>query len=191
MAFDLQIHSAMAFSPFAMLQMRPFYRDFWDFDYPHRIMDQDFGLGLLDRDLLPPVMYRGYLIRPRTEGNVSSSGSSEVVSDKEKFQVLLNVKQFKPEEISVKTVDNCIVIRGKHEEKQDEHGFISREFTRRYMLPQGVEPETVTSSLSPDGILTISAPKKALEPSPENERVVPITMQQPAAVESPKAEGGQ
>lgn len=171
--------------------MLPFYRDIWDFDYPRRIMDQEFGLGLFDRDLLPPMRYRGYLIRPRTEGNISSSGSSEVVKGKDNFQFMLNVKQFKPEEISVKTVDNSIVIHGKHEEKQDEHGFISREFTRRYMLPPGVEPETVSSSLSPDGVLTVTAPRKALEPAPENERVVPITVQQPAAVESSQTEGGQ
>lgn len=86
----------------------------------------------------------------------------------------MNVSHFKPEEVNVKTVDNTIVIHGKHEEKSDEHGFIMREFTRRYMLPEGTEPETVTSTLTADGMLVIEAPKKAIEPPPRNERTIPI-----------------
>ena len=34
---------------------------------------------------------------------------------------------------------------------QDEHGYISREFHRRYRLPPGVDPAAVTSALSPEG----------------------------------------
>lgn len=42
------------------------------------------------------------------------------------------------------------------------------------LMLQEVDPATVTSSLSPDGVLTIKAPKKVLEASPE-ERTIPIT----------------
>lgn len=59
--------------------------------------------------------------------------------DKERFQVNLDVQQFGPHEISVKTVDDFIVVEGKHEERQDEHGFVSRQFVRRYQLP-GEDP---------------------------------------------------
>lgn len=151
----------------------------WDiFDYPTCIWDQHFGTGLVDSDLLPPTMHRGYLLRPRTLQSLNASGKSEVKNDKDKFQVMLNVSHFKPEEVEVKVVDNSIVIHGKHEEKSDEHGFIQREFTRRYMLPDGTEAATVKSSWSPDGILTIEAPKKAIEAPPKNERSIPITMSQ-------------
>lgn len=149
----------------------------WDvFDYPTSIFDQHFGTGLLESDLLPPTMHRGYLLRPRTLQALNSSGKSEVKNDKDKFQVMLNVNHFKPNEVEVKVVDNSIVIHGKHEERTDEHGFIQREFTRRYMLPEGTEAATVKSSWSPDGILTIEAPKKAIEAPPKNERVIPIAM---------------
>ena len=155
-------------------------------DYPSSIWDQHFGTGLFDRDLLPPTMVRGYLLRPRTLAAMQSSGQSEVKNDKDNFKVMLNVKHFKPDEVEVKVVDNCIVIHGKHEEKTDEHGFIQREFTRRYVLPEGAEAETVKSSWSPNGILTIEAPKKAIEPAPSNERVIPITIQQQQSVEDKK-----
>lgn len=74
----------------------------------------------------------------------------------------------------VKTKDNYVIVEGKHEEKQDEHGFISRHFVRRYMLPKGHESADVVSSLSSDGVLTITAPTKNIPPV-DNERVVPIT----------------
>ncbi|KRZ13097.1 Heat shock protein beta-1, partial [Trichinella zimbabwensis] len=78
-----------------------------------------------------------------------------------------------PEELTVKTTDNRLVITGRHEEKQDEHGFVKREFSRSYYLPQGVKPEQFVSNLSPDGKLIITAPKQAIEGS--NERKIPIT----------------
>jgi crystallin alpha B len=75
-------------------------------------------------------------------------------------QVILDVQQFAPSEITVKTLDNTVIVEGKHEEKQDEHGFVSRHFVRRYILPKDIEVNNVVSSLSSDGVLTVTAPKK-------------------------------
>lgn len=77
------------------------------------------------------------------------------------FQACLDVKHFQPNELSVKTENNQIVVHAKHEEKRDNHGYITREFTRRYALPDGIKAEDVTSSLSSDGLLTIKAPHSA------------------------------
>ncbi|GIY16791.1 protein lethal(2)essential for life [Caerostris darwini] len=153
--------------------------DWWStWDYPERIMDQCFGMQIYDEDLLPPTLYRGFMIHPRTQNSVANSGQSEVKNDDKQFQVSLNVKQFKPEEIEVKVVDNYVVIHGKHEEKSDDSGFCAREFTRRYMLPQACEGDTVTSSLSADGVLTILAPKKAIEAPPKQERQIPVSVEE-------------
>jgi len=75
-------------------------------------------------------------------------------------QVILDVQQFSPDEITVKTIDNQVIIEAKHEEKQDEHGYISRQFVRRYVLPSSHDLANVTSTLSSDGVLTITAPRK-------------------------------
>lgn len=75
-------------------------------------------------------------------------------------QVILDVQQFSPEEITVKTVGNNVIVEAKHEERQDEHGFVSRQFIRRYVLPPSHDVINITSSLSSDGVLTITAPKK-------------------------------
>lgn len=76
------------------------------------------------------------------------------------MQVILDVQQFSPEEITVKTVGNNVIVEAKHEERQDEHGYVSRHFVRRYALPPSHDVINVTSSLSSDGVLTITAPKK-------------------------------
>lgn len=76
------------------------------------------------------------------------------------FEVKIDVKHFKPEEIKVKTVDNSIVIEAKHEEKKDsESSYISRQFVRRFDLPKEFKPEQVVSNLSSDGLLLIKCPK--------------------------------
>ncbi|XP_036346612.1 heat shock protein 23-like [Rhagoletis pomonella] len=106
---------------------------------------------------------------------------------KDGFQASMGVQLFKPNELSVKVVDNHIVVEGKHEERADDHGYISRHFMRRYTLPKGFDAEQVVSSLSSDGLLTVSVPKPAVEKS--NERVIQIQQTGPAHLnvkENPK-----
>jgi len=130
-------------------------------DMPRQLslFDQNFGLGLMNEDLYQPMMSRSY-IRPWRHLTRQQSGVSNVINDKDKFQVNLDVQQFKPEEISVKSHDNVVTIEGKHEEKQDEHGYISRHFLRRYVLPKDVHTENVQCNLSSDGVLSVVVPKK-------------------------------
>jgi len=87
---------------------------------------------------------------------------TSITLDKDRFQARVDVQQFKPEEISVKLDgDNVLVVEGKHEEKEDQHGFISRHFVRRYTLPEDCDVKKLQSKLSSDGVLSISAPKKS------------------------------
>ena len=165
------------------------FRDWWDdFDRPSRLLDQHFGQALTRDDLLNswpfPTMSRNY-VRPwrqLMEQTQQASGMSKIQEDKDKFQVIIDVQQFAPNEITVKTVDKAIIIEGKHEEKKDEHGFVSRQFTRRYVLPEGHDINNVQSSLSSDGVLTVTAPKLAL-PAP-GEKVIPITHTSAPAVKN-------
>ncbi|CAH1169846.1 unnamed protein product [Phaedon cochleariae] len=167
------------------------FRDWWDeedLSRPSRLLDQHFGLGLRRDDLLSSLSSiqrrprLGTYIRPWANTSTAlqrQDSGSTITQDKDKFQVILDVQQFAPNEIVVKTTGNSIVVEGKHEEKQDEHGFISRHFTRRYLLPETHDVENVVSSLSSDGILTVSAPRKG-ERVQNTERTVPITQTGPA-----------
>lgn len=99
--------------------------------------------------------------------------TSEVKTGKDTFQVNLNVQQFSPEELTVKTVKNFIVVEGKQEEKQDEYGYISRHFIRKYKLPDEYDSTTVQSSLSSDGVLIVTSTKLVSE---SNEKEIPIKL---------------
>ncbi|XP_045519490.1 protein lethal(2)essential for life-like [Pieris brassicae] len=141
---------------------------------PRRLQDQLFGLDLAE-NLISDIMERPmrHYLRPwRNLTALHRDVGSTIKSDKDKFQVNLDVQHFLPDEISVKTADNYIIIEGKHEEKEDKHGYISRQFKRRYALPEGCNPGMVQSRLSSDGVLTVTAPKKSSE---KDERTIPIT----------------
>ncbi|KAG5318444.1 L2EFL protein, partial [Acromyrmex charruanus] len=162
------------------------FRNWWDdFDRPvSRLLDQHFGIGLHRDDLIsslsglgldrPSVRFGNRYYRPW--GNVTrqnSSGTSTIQLDNDNFQVILDVQQFSPDEITVKTIDNHVVVEAKHEEKQDEHGYISRHFVRRYVLPPSHDLVNITSTLSSDGVLTVTAPKKNVTPA-GTERVISV-----------------
>lgn len=167
------------------------FRDRWDdcSDTPlrtSRVLGQHCDSGISGDDLLTALAMaaaaqsavqhqrRAHYNRPwRNSSLVSRDSESTVNFASDKFHINLDVQQFSPEEISVKATENSILVEGKHEEKQDEHGYISRHFVRRYALPEGHDANQVVSSLSSDGILTISAPKKAL-PESEDLRTIQI-----------------
>ncbi|XP_006622471.1 protein lethal(2)essential for life-like [Apis dorsata] len=178
------------------------FRDWWDdFERPvSRLMDQHFGRGLNRDDLLSrfsdisfdrPLrsIFRDRYYHPwRNVACQPSSGSSTIQLDnKNNFQVILDVQQFSPEEITVKTVGNNVIVEAKHEERQDEHGFVSRQFIRRYVLPPSHDVINITSSLSSDGVLTITAPKKGETPNGD-ERIIEIVKTGEPAGKSIKVE---
>ncbi|XP_055914204.1 heat shock protein 23-like [Eupeodes corollae] len=113
----------------------------------------------------------------RSKGANQNSAVSNV--GKDGFQVCMDVQQFKPSELSVKVVDNAVVVEGKHEEREDDHGYISRHFVRRYTLPKNYDSDKVMSTLSSDGVLTVSIPKPAIEEK-SNEKIIQIQQTGPA-----------
>jgi HSP20 family molecular chaperone IbpA len=105
---------------------------------------------------------------------VNSSPKVRKLDKSDKFEVKLDVIHFRPEEITVKTVGKDLIVEGKHGERLDENGFVSRQFTRRYEMPEDIDLERMSSSLSADGKLFIKAPIKQSSPK---ERVIPITFE--------------
>lgn len=164
-----------------------------DLSYPN-IYDQHFGLGLQNHDLLhhaaPRILsvpFRSGYVRPFRRIAEDDSGVSNFAIDKDGLKVNLDVQQFKPEEIDVKVVDDYVVVHAKHEERSDQHGYISREFTRRYKIPETVNAEALASKLSSDGILTIQAPKKAIAADGGQQRSIPVVQtNQPAIKQATK-----
>lgn len=108
-------------------------------------------------------------------GGLAHSETSVVRNENGHFNVSLDVKHFKPEEITVKCDGNSISIHGKHEERSDELGIISREFNRRYELPGEVQVEKITCTWQPNNVLKVSCPKK-LRIELDKGKVIPINV---------------
>ncbi|XP_031713356.1 heat shock protein beta-1 [Anarrhichthys ocellatus] len=125
-----------------------------------------------------PVMYPAPMMaqQARALTRQMSTGMSEIKQTQDSWKVSLDVNHFSPEELVVKTKDGVVEITGKHEERKDEHGFVSRSFTRKYTLPSSANVEKVASSLSPEGVLTVEAPliRPAIESS---ETTIPVNVE--------------
>jgi crystallin, alpha B len=144
--------------------------------------------------MLPNLFNRPWaLLTSEEEGLINKRATlvDNIVKDKDgSFEVSMDVHQFTPKEISVKTLNNLIIVEGKHEERPDEHGVVERHFIRKYILPNGHDPEDVYPVLSADGILTMkgSPPSKMVQD--KNPKIIPIQRSGPMFGISDKAETG-
>jgi HSP20 family molecular chaperone IbpA len=89
--------------------------------------------------------------------------------------VKVDVHQFLPQELKVKVAENYVVVEGHHEEREDQHGLISRNFKRRYRLPENVKDDQLICDLSVDGVMLIRVPRLVeSHHDPNAAKLVPI-----------------
>lgn len=154
------------------------YRTWWDdWDLPlyTRVLEKSITQEVLGTDdfwRAPPLapLRWSSLYRPWRYFSLRDVGA-KVDTDPNRFQIELDVHQFLPHEVTVRRTDKYVTIEGKHEEKRDEQGYVARQFSRRYLVPIGYDANLIVSSLSSDGILTVTAPRIGLPaPKVENSR---------------------
>ncbi|KAJ3589759.1 hypothetical protein NHX12_010601 [Muraenolepis orangiensis] len=80
-----------------------------------------------------------------------STGMSEIQQTADSWKVCLDVNHFSPEELEVKTKDGVVEITGNHQERKDEHGFVSRTFTRKYTPDNSPGPLSPSMQTAPHG----------------------------------------
>ncbi|XP_068139839.1 heat shock protein 67B3 [Drosophila tropicalis] len=107
----------------------------------------------------------------KRNGELTALGASK--DNKGNFEVHLDVALFEPGELTVKLINDCLVVEGKHEEREDEHGHVTRHFVRRYPLPKEYDADAISSSLTEDGVLTITVSPLLSKEEPQ-ERIIPI-----------------
>ncbi|MBN3315690.1 HSPB8 protein, partial [Atractosteus spatula] len=151
---------------------------FRDQSLSSRFLDDDFGMSPFSDDLSmdwpdwvrprlssawPGTLRSGFSRSstgtPPTYSSRYSEPRSAPVARGEPWKVCVNVHNFKPEELNVKTKDGFVEVSGKHEEKQEEGSIVSKNFTKKIQIPVDVDPLTVFASLSPEGVLIIEAPQ--------------------------------
>jgi HSP20 family molecular chaperone IbpA len=92
------------------------------------------------------------------------------------LKLQFDVRNFKPEELEIKTLDNKLMVHAKHQE-ESENSQVYREYQRQFLLPEGIELDKMKSVLSPEGVLTVEAPLPTPEVEAPKERVIPIEHQ--------------
>ncbi|XP_044302243.1 heat shock protein beta-3 [Varanus komodoensis] len=90
-----------------------------------------------------------------TAKSTAETEQNSTEEEKPTFQVLLDVVQFRPEDVIIQTFEGWLLIKAQHGPRMDEHGFITRRFTRQYKLPDGIETKDLTALFCHDGILVI------------------------------------
>ena len=129
----------------------------WDYcHWPNRVLIETAGGNFGD-------------LQSRTNGNLSC-----VTDDNRRFEVLLDVSHLDPDTITIKIVDKVIEVRGKLDERMKDNGNGNREFTRRYSIPDGVDPQTIIAHHSSSGFLVMGASKQDAKYRPMGIRVVPV-----------------
>ncbi|GBM39759.1 hypothetical protein AVEN_107175-1 [Araneus ventricosus] len=86
----------------------------------------------------------------------------EPSTERKRFRVLMDVSNFSAKEVDVKVIEKYLVIHAKHGILADDHGTISREFTRKFEIPEDVDIETFRALIDCYGVLTVEASFKPM-----------------------------
>lgn len=98
----------------------------------------------------PPVhRYRGSYNYSKEEMERKSSITTD------EFHVFVDVKDYRPDEITVKTINEMVIVEGKQQKRSPNE--IPRHFERHFQLPAFFDSEDVFSTISDDGILEVKA----------------------------------
>ncbi|XP_070593011.1 heat shock protein beta-3 [Erythrolamprus reginae] len=122
--------------------------------YQEHFPDQDLEACKLNHSLFA-------LPSPAQIRNIHASPSADETEQKTtdeatpRFQALLDVVQFRPEDVIIQVFEGWLLIRAQHGPRMDEQGFVARSFTRQYKLPDGVEMKDLSALFCHDGILVI------------------------------------
>jgi HSP20 family molecular chaperone IbpA len=117
----------------------------------------------------PGTQDQNLLEQTHTPANVTKLKS-------EKIQMYIDVHHFGPHDITVKTIGNTVVIEGRHKKRFDEFGIIGWHFVPNQLLPEANLKSDIQSTLSSDGVLTVTilAPAKIENKDEEYQTVLII-----------------
>ncbi|ELU06805.1 hypothetical protein CAPTEDRAFT_21201 [Capitella teleta] len=114
---------------------------------------------VIHQDPTPRPSLPAMATMPATSSSNFFPGSKTKEQDASRmFKISVEIGgEFQPQDLNIKTVDKRLVVHARHEEKKAGRSSC-QEFSREFDLPENVDPNLVTASLSDDGKLLIEAP---------------------------------
>lgn len=97
------------------------------------------------------------------------------------FRVRFDVKNFKPEEVNVKTDSHNVQVQARHESHEG-GSKITREYNREVAVPKEVDPMALQCTMTPDGYLFLEAPM----PVPQYSQIHDVNSSRIQAAPSPR-----
>jgi len=79
-----------------------------------------------------------------------------------KLKLQVDIGEFNPEDVVVKTLDRKLIVHAEHEEKAAGRT-LHKEFNKEYDLPESVDPATIQAYIGDDNKLTIEAPIRPVQ----------------------------
>lgn len=143
-----------------------FFKDTWgDFDTAMQtVLDKydNKGLKIVDNTSRNQCRDVYRTIRSsKIDDDIYASQALQVTEKDGRFQCVMDVKDFNPNDLQVKVVEDRVVVEGKYEKKsEDGSSMSSKSFYKEFSLPQSANLELVSTALSKDGVLTVRAPKR-------------------------------
>lgn len=106
-------------------------------------------------------------------GNSNASGLIGQSNDGKELKLTFDLTGYKPEDLSIKVIDNnTLKVHAVHIDNSRGNQ-IHREYTRQYILPEGLQPEFLRARMSENGTLTVEVPLPQVQPN-KYDRVVNI-----------------
>nr|XP_029512932.1 heat shock protein beta-3 isoform X1 [Oncorhynchus nerka] len=97
----------------------------------------------------------------KLEGVCDSTTTTKPQRTEPVYQVLLDVSQFRPEDIMIQVFEGWLLIKAQHGARMDEHGFVTRSFTRQDPLPEKLQQAGgLRALLCHDGILVVESKQR-------------------------------
>lgn len=95
------------------------------------------------------------------DDNADDKGQGVQSGGRKMLRLRFDLADYEPEQIVVKTIDNRLQVYAKRQEVSQTTSLLS-EYNREFLLPLGTDPESIRSTLSADGVLTVDAPLNQL-----------------------------
>lgn len=97
-------------------------------------------------------------VKPPYDVSHAKTSFTDLPDGSQMFRLCFDVRGFDPEDFTITTEEHTLKVSAKRVEESPGSGANTHQFNRQVAIPNNVDPDSLTSYLSPEGVLTLEAP---------------------------------